>query len=71
MLNYESVVTPIAIILNKNDVKKKPKIICIDNDDEAKTSFTELKLDKDEFFQPISDPKLEIYLFHYCQIWKW
>jgi len=64
MLNYESVGTPIAIAMHKVDVKKQPKVICIDSEDEAKTSFNELKLEKDEFYQPISDPKLERYIYY-------
>ena len=63
-MNYELVGTPIALIMHKKDIKKPQKVICIDNEDEAKTSFNELKLDKDEFFQPISDPKQERYIYY-------
>ena len=59
-LNYEHVGIPIAMVLSKSD-NKQPRIICLqDYDGDAKTSFKEIKLDKNnEYFQSIGDPKQE------------
>lgn len=62
-LNYEHVGIPIAMVLHKSNNTQARIISLSDDNNEAKTSYKDIKLDNtNEYFQSINDPKQERYI---------
>jgi len=61
MLNFNKIGRPVADILNK-DAETEPMRLYVNDKDIKSTNkkfFSELQLSKDEYFQPIADPKAD------------
>ena len=67
-LNFERVGKPIALITSKDDKnpKNKNQIISInENDEEVRTSYKDIKLEKNnQIFQVVGDPNEERYIYY-------